>query len=104
MDTLALVIEDYERKAFPIPEVDPIEAVKYGLAVRDWTQADLARQANLTRARVSEILPGHRQMSIAVIKTLHAVLGIPFEILIGNQVRPNDDNRRNAKERGFRAG
>ena len=42
-DLLALVIEDYERKHWPIEAPSPIAAIKYVMELRGYSQADLAK-------------------------------------------------------------
>lgn len=94
MDALALLIEDYERKAFPIPELSPIEAVKHSMAIRELSQADLARSLKIGRGRISEILQGQRGMSLSMIRALHVVLDIPVSTLIGTDEQPHNGNAR----------
>ena len=45
-----------------------------------------------SRARVSEVLSGKRQLSIDMIRSLHEGLGIPYEALISDR-RQNSDSR-----------
>jgi HTH-type transcriptional regulator / antitoxin HigA len=42
-DLLALIIEDYERKHWPIEPPDPIDAIRYRMETGGYTQADLGR-------------------------------------------------------------
>jgi len=42
-DLLALVIEDYERKRWPIEPPDTIDAIHYRMETGGYTQADLAQ-------------------------------------------------------------
>jgi antitoxin component HigA of HigAB toxin-antitoxin module len=42
-DLLALIIEDYERKRWPIEPPEPIDAIRYGMETGGYTQADLGR-------------------------------------------------------------
>ena len=53
-DLSALVIEDYERKRWPIDPPDPVEAIKYSMALTGRRQADFARLIG-SRSRASEI-------------------------------------------------
>ena len=42
-DLLALVIEDYERKHWPIDQPDAVDAIRYRMETGEHTQADLGR-------------------------------------------------------------
>jgi HTH-type transcriptional regulator/antitoxin HigA len=60
---------------------DPIEAIKFRMAQQGLTRKDLGRLLG-TRTRVSEVLNRKRNLSIAMIRRLHAELGISAEVLI----------------------
>ena len=42
-DLLALVIDDYEKKRWPVEPPDPVDAIRYRLETGNLTQADLGR-------------------------------------------------------------
>ena len=54
-DLLALIIEDYERKRWPIEPPDAIDAIRYRMETGGYTQADLGRLLG-SRQRASDIL------------------------------------------------
>jgi HTH-type transcriptional regulator/antitoxin HigA len=60
-DLLALIIEDYERKRWPIDPPDTIDAIRYRMETGGYTQADLGRLLG-SRQRASDILrfPCHK--------------------------------------------
>src|SRR5215470_6519862 len=58
-DLLALVIEDYERKHWPIEPPDTIDAIRYRMETGSYTQADLGRLLG-SRQRASDILTRKR--------------------------------------------
>jgi HTH-type transcriptional regulator/antitoxin HigA len=58
-DLLALIIEDYERKRWPIEPPEPIDAIRYGMETGGYTQADLGRLLG-SRQRASDILTRKR--------------------------------------------
>lgn len=62
-DLLALVIEDYERKHWPIDPPDPIEAIRYRMAIGGFSQADLGRSIG-SRQRASDILARKRRLTM----------------------------------------
>jgi HTH-type transcriptional regulator/antitoxin HigA len=88
-DVLAILIEKYEKETVSIPLPDPIAAIKFRLE-----QAGLSRKVLEPilggRAKVSEILSGKRELTLAMARGLHAQLGIPAESLLGAPSAPDD--------------
>ena len=80
-DLLALVIEDYERKRWPIEPPDPVDAVRWRMQTGGYTQADLGRLVG-SRQRASDILSRRRRLTMQMAWKLHRVWGIPAEALI----------------------
>ena len=81
LDILAILVESYEEKHYPIPDADPIEAIYYFMESRGLTRLDLQKYIGKSN-RISEILNGKRSLSLAMIRNLHDGLGIPADILI----------------------
>lgn len=84
LDVLVTLIEAYEAKHHPIPPPNPVEAVLFRMDQLDLDRKDLERLIG-SRARVSEVLSGRRNLSLGMIRRLHGRLGIPAEVLIGEQ-------------------
>lgn len=82
LDLLAVLIEDYESKAFPIEQPNPIDAIKFRMQEKNLKQADLIQYFG-TSSRVSEVLNGKRNLTVEMIKNLSLGLGISVETLIG---------------------
>jgi HTH-type transcriptional regulator/antitoxin HigA len=80
-DLLALIIEDYERKHWPIDPPDTIDAIRYRMETGGYTQADLGRVLG-SRQRASDILRRKRSLTMRMAWTLHREWGIPAEALI----------------------
>ena len=80
-DLLKLVVEDYERKMWPIDPPDPIDAIRYGMETRGLSQADLGRLLG-SRQRASDILSRRRPLTMRMAWKLHRDWGIPAEALI----------------------
>ena len=80
-DLLALIIEDYERKRWPIEPPDTIDAIRYRMEMGEYTQADLGRLLG-SRQRASDILTGKRPLTMSMAWRLHREWGIPAEALI----------------------
>jgi HTH-type transcriptional regulator/antitoxin HigA len=96
-DLLALVIEDYERKHWPIDPPDPVEAIKHRMEQAGYRQADFAALIG-SRSRASEILNRKRHLTIEAIWKLAREWHIPADSLI----RPYDVDAgaRSGKRRG----
>jgi HTH-type transcriptional regulator/antitoxin HigA len=81
LDVVATLIEAYEAEHDPVDPPDPIEAIKFRMEQQGLTCRDQGRLLG-ARTRVSEILNRRRGPSIAMIRRLHAELGISAEVLI----------------------
>lgn len=91
-DLLALVIEDYERKHWPIDPPDAVDAIRYRMKTGDHTQADLGRLLG-SRQRASDVLTRKRPLTMKMAWRLHREWGIPAEALISP---PQTRGRRSA--------
>ncbi|WP_313077431.1 transcriptional regulator [Melaminivora sp.] len=81
-DALLTLIEAYESKHHAIDPPDPIEAIKYRMEQEGLTAKDLVPMIGQTH-RVYEVLAHKRPLTLGMIRRLHAGLGIPASILIG---------------------
>jgi HTH-type transcriptional regulator/antitoxin HigA len=81
LDALATLVDAYERRAFPIHSLGPLEAIKLRCEEVGWTRRELEPLIG-TRARVSEVLSGRRPLTLSMIRRINRELRIPAEILI----------------------
>ena len=82
LQLLAILVERYEREAFPIDAPSPLDAIRFRMEQMGYTQADLARLLG-SRGRASEIMGGTtKNLSINMIRRLHEQWRIPAEALI----------------------
>jgi len=81
LEVLTTLTEAYEEKHYAVPHPDPIEAILYHMESRGLTRRDLEPFIG-SRARVSEILNRKRPLTMEMIRSLHAGLGISAEVLI----------------------
>ncbi len=81
LELLTLLVEHYEKEHYPISAPSPIEAIKFRLERLNKPVSELSEILG-ARSRQSEILSGKRKLSLAMIRKLHHVLGIPAESLI----------------------
>lgn len=82
LDILVTLVEAYEAKHYPIPVCDPVEAIKFRMEQMGMEPKDLTPIIG-SRSKVSEVLNHKRQLSITMIRNLHAKLQVPYESLIG---------------------
>lgn len=82
LDILVTLVEAYEAKHYPMPVCDPVEAIKFRMEQMGLEPKDLTPIIG-SRSKVSEVLNHKRQLSIAMIRNLHARLHVPYESLIG---------------------
>jgi HTH-type transcriptional regulator/antitoxin HigA len=81
LDVLATLIEAYEDEHYPMGEVDPVDAIKFRMEQQGLTRKDLEPLIG-NRTRVTEVLSRKRDLTLAMIRRLHAELGIPAEVLV----------------------
>ncbi len=82
-ELLRLVIAAYERQHTKRPSVTPIEAINFRLEQQGLTKKDLVPYIG-TMSRVSDVLAGRRQLTVAMMRRLHKGMGIPAASLIGD--------------------
>ncbi len=82
LDVLATLAEAWEEKHHAIQAPDPVRAIEFAMEQRGLRRRDLEPYIG-SRARVAEVLNHKRSLTLAMIRRLHAGLGIPAEVLIG---------------------
>lgn len=85
LEVLALLVQDYERRVYPLPPASPLAALRFRMDQLQLTPKDLIPFLG-SRSRVSEVLSGKRPLSLAMIRALHDGLGIPLESLVAEEV------------------
>ncbi len=86
LEVLSTLVESYEERHHPIDPPDPVEVIKFRMEHMGLTRKDLEPLIG-GRGRVSEVLNRKRGLSLSMIRNLHAGLGIPAKILIGEPDR-----------------
>lgn len=81
LEILSILVDQYEKKHFPIGLPDPIEAIKFRMEQMGMKQKDLAEVLGF-KSRVSEILNKKRKLNLEMIRKLNASLHIPTEVLV----------------------
>ncbi len=80
-DLLGLIIDEYEKKHYPIDAPDPIEAIKIRMEEMQLKQIDLINEIG-GKSRVSEILNRKRKLTVDMIRKLTARLNLSPGLLI----------------------
>jgi HTH-type transcriptional regulator/antitoxin HigA len=83
LDVLTTLVQAYEAHQHPVLPPDPIDAIKFRMEQQDLSVADMGPYIGPPH-RVYEVLSRKRGLSLAMIRRLHAGLGIPAERLIGS--------------------
>ncbi len=81
LELLAFLIEDYEKRTIEVPPASPAEAIRFRMEQGDLKQQDLVAFIG-SKSRVSEVLSGKRDLTLAMVRKLHEGLGIPLKSLV----------------------
>jgi HTH-type transcriptional regulator / antitoxin HigA len=81
LELLAALVEMYEDEMFPIDEPHPLEAIRFRMEQQGLKARDLVPYMG-SRSKVSEVLSGHRGLSLKMIRSLSTGLGIPTDVLV----------------------
>lgn len=81
LSLLLLLVKDYEDKHIPLPDLDPIEAVKLKMEERGMKAKDLESIIG-SKGHVSSILSGRRELTLTMAKKLRAYFNLPAEIFM----------------------
>lgn len=80
-DILALLIDEYEKKYYPISAPDPIEAIRIRMEEMHLKQIDLVQEIG-GKSRVSEIMNKKRKLTVEMIRKLTNKLNLSASLLI----------------------
>jgi HTH-type transcriptional regulator / antitoxin HigA len=80
-DILGLMVDEYEKKHYPIEAPDPIEAIKIRMEEMQLKQVDLIDEIG-GKSRVSEILNRKRKLTVEMIRNLTKRLNLSPGLLI----------------------
>jgi len=85
LELLSLLVERYEDQAFPMDLPDPVTAIRFRMEQQGLKAKDLVPYIG-SASKVSEVLSGQRNLSLAMIRKLVNGLGIPAEVLLRDRV------------------
>jgi HTH-type transcriptional regulator / antitoxin HigA len=80
-DILGILIDEYEKKHYPIEAPDPIEAIKIRMEELQLKQIDLVDVIG-SKSRVSEVLNRKRKLTLDMIRNLTKRLNLSPDLLI----------------------
>jgi len=80
-EILGLLIENYEKKHYPIDPPDPVETIRIRMEEMQLKHRDLAEIFG-GKNRVSEVLNRKRKLTLEMIRKVNSLLHISPEILI----------------------
>lgn len=92
LELFALLVEEYEKKHYPIDYPDPVEAILFRMEQQGLSRKDLEKYIG-SQSKVSEILNHKIPLSISMVRALNKGLGIPFEILLQETGKEHKTNR-----------
>jgi HTH-type transcriptional regulator/antitoxin HigA len=78
---LAILISEYEKKHFSLPEVDPIEMIKIRMEDFGYTATDLAKEYG-DKGTVSKVLNYKQPLSLNMIRLFSKMLRLPADLLM----------------------
>lgn len=81
LEAITVLAIDYEKKHYPMPPLDPVEAIKQRMEMLNLNQKDIAEYFG-GENRVSEVLNKKRQINMQMARKLHKYFGIPAEVLL----------------------
>lgn len=81
LEVLSMLVEAYEKTAYPIQAPDPIDFLNYVMETRGLNRKDLEAYLG-PRGRVSDILNRVRPLTLEMIRRLASGLGLPVTVLI----------------------
>jgi HTH-type transcriptional regulator/antitoxin HigA len=98
LDALATLVDAYERRAFLIEPLSPIDAIKVRCEQLGWSRKELEPLIG-SRARVSEVLTGKRPLTLPMIRSIYRAMAIPADILISEPLQPSATRSRTVRRR-----
>jgi HTH-type transcriptional regulator / antitoxin HigA len=82
-DIVGLIVDEYEKKHYPIEAPDPIDAIKIRMEELELKQVDLIDVIG-GKNRVSEVLNRKRKLTIEMIRNLTKRLNLSPDLLIAD--------------------
>ena len=81
LDVLVALVEDYEKRRWPVDVPDPVAMIEHVMEARGYRQKDLADLIG-SQPHASEVLNRRRPLTLHMIRTLSAEWRLPPEALL----------------------
>jgi HTH-type transcriptional regulator/antitoxin HigA len=81
LEVLAMLVEDYERRAYPIPDADPVDILRFAIEDMGRSQKELGELLG-SQSRASEILSRKRRLTVEMIARIGAAWHLPVAALM----------------------
>lgn len=81
LDVLATLVSAYEDEHHPMPDVEPLDILRYAISDMGRSQAELGQLIG-SRSRASEILAGKRWLTLEMVRRVSDAWKIPIEALV----------------------
>lgn len=81
LELLSVLVKDYDDKHYPLPELDPLEVIKYKMLEMGIKAKDLEPLIG-SKGHVSAILSGKREITLKMAQKLKNFFGIPAEVFL----------------------
>ncbi len=82
LEALGVLVENYERKTFPVADPDPIEVLEFRMEQLGLNTTQLAERLDINRGRASELLNRKRRLTLDLIRLIADRLAIPAGLLV----------------------
>lgn len=80
LEVLTTLVEDYERRRWPITPLDPVHAIEAAMEMNGHTRAELA--ALIGQSRATEVLARHRALTLPMIRKIAQAWHVPAAVLL----------------------
>ena len=81
LDLLTVLVKDYDDKHYQLPELDPLEVIKYKMDEMGMKAKDLEAIIG-SKGHVSAILSGKREITLKMAQRLKNFFRIPAEVFL----------------------
>ena len=81
MELLTVLVKDYDDKHYVLPQVSPLEAIRYKMEERGIKAKDL-EQIIGSKGHVSSILSGRRELTLKIAQKLKDYFQLPAEMFL----------------------
>ena len=85
LELLSLLVEQYESRAHPTPQVSAADMLAHLLESRGVTNATLAAETNIPRSIVTDILAGRRRISLGNVRKFADYFRVSPSVFIAHE-------------------